>query len=190
MNYIAIDFETANYYQNSACQIGLVRFENGIEVESFSSFIKPGKLYFVPEFTNDIHGISYEDVLNKPQFPEIWDKYVMPFMNKKKVPLVAHNASFDMNVIKECCKYYGMDIPDIRYFDSLALSKKVWPNLESHKLTSLGEYFEITYLAHDALEDSRTCGIVVKKAAEKLGAKNVDELIQLAEVEMCHLCED
>ena len=72
----------------------------------------------------------------------------------------------------------------------LSLSKKVWPNLESHKLTSLGEYFEITYLAHDALEDSRTCGIVVKKAAEKLGAKNVDELIQLAEVKMCHLCED
>lgn len=45
MNYIAIDFETANYYQNSACQIGLVRFENGIEVESFISH-KTWKIVF------------------------------------------------------------------------------------------------------------------------------------------------
>ena len=54
----------------------------------------------------------------------------MPFVNKTPgVPLVAHNGNmFDMPVIQSCCEYFGMDVP------------------------------KIEYLAHDALEDSRTCG--------------------------------
>ena len=28
MNFLALDFETANYYRDSACALGLVRVEN------------------------------------------------------------------------------------------------------------------------------------------------------------------
>lgn len=30
MTYYAIDFETANVYQNSACSVGVVRFVDGV----------------------------------------------------------------------------------------------------------------------------------------------------------------
>lgn len=33
-DYIAINFETANYNKKSACQVALVRFENGVKVDS------------------------------------------------------------------------------------------------------------------------------------------------------------
>lgn len=183
LDYIPIDFETANYFKNSACSVGLVRFINGIEHDSFYSLIKPAKLYFIPEWTRDIHHISYSDVMDKPAFPEIWNKMVMPFINQTPgIPLVAHNSSFDMGVISGCCEYFGISKPGLEYFDSLCIARKTWPELTSHKLTSLGEYFNIEYNAHDALEDSRTCGIIIKKAAEKWKTNNLKILLNKCSV--------
>lgn len=62
LDYIAIDFETANQYKNSACSIGLVHFINGKETDSCYSLIHPAKMYFIPEWTRDIHHISYNHV--------------------------------------------------------------------------------------------------------------------------------
>ena len=92
---------------------------------------------------------------------------------------MAHNGNmFDMPVIQSCCEYFGMDVPKLEYFDSLVVAKKTWPELESHKLTELGVHFGIEYLAHDALEDSRTCGQIIKLAADKLGVSSVEELLK------------
>jgi len=188
LNYIAIDFETANQYRNSACSIGLVRFIDGKEADSFYSLIHPAKMYFIPEWTRDIHHISYNDVRNKPYFPELWDSSIMPFINKTPdFPLVAHNAQFDMNVIRGCCQYFGMALPDLSYFDSLLIARKTWPKMISHKLTFLGEQFGIEYLAHDALEDSRTCGLIIKKAAEKWEVDSIDDLVRRCNSEISKL---
>ena len=45
-------------------------------------------------------------------------------------------------------------------------------------LTFLGQKFGIEYLAHDALEDSRTCGLIVNLAAQKTGCRTVEELLK------------
>lgn len=187
LDYIAIDFETANYYQNSACSVGLVRFIDGKETDSVYSLIHPAKMYFIPEWTETIHHISYNDVRDKPYFPEVWDTIVMPFINKTPdIPLVAHNGNmFDMPVIKNCCEYFGMEVPKLEYFDSLIVAKKTWPDLESHRLTALGEYFKIEYLAHDALEDSRTCGQIIKFAADKWGVNSIKKLLDCCETKIC-----
>lgn len=178
LNYIAIDFETANKLSCSACSIGLIRFENGVETDSVCHLIKPAVMYFVPEWTRDIHHISYEDVADQPCFPEVWQNLVQPFLDKTPdFPLVAHNASFDMGVIKGCCDRFNMELPKIRYFDSLRISRRTWPELKSHALTFLGSTFGIDYLAHDALEDSRTCGLIIKLACEKWNVASVDELL-------------
>lgn len=186
MNYIAFDFETANQYKNSACSIGLVRFINGKETDSCYSLIHPAKMYFIPEWTEEIHHISYEDVRNKPYFPEVWDTIVKPFIEKTPgIPLVAHNGkTFDVPVIRSCCEYFGMETPNLSYFDSLLIARKTWPEMQSHKLTDLGKHFEIEYLAHDALEDSRTCGQIITKAAEKWGVNSVEKILQKCELNM------
>ena len=189
LNYIVIDFETANWNRNSACSVGLVRFINGKETDSMSALIHPVNRFFIQEWTDTIHGISYEDVKNEPRFPEIWKNKVLPFINKTPgIPLVAHNATFDMSVIKGCCDYYELEYPDIKYFDSLPLSRKTWPELESHKLTFLGQTFGIKYRAHDALEDSRTCGKIVSLAAEKWGVKTLEELLGSCSLQLKNLC--
>jgi len=186
LDYIAIDFETANQFKNSACSIGLVRFIDGKEAGSVSQLIHPAKMYFIQEWTDQIHHISYKDVENMPYFPEVWNTIAMPFINETPgLPLVAHNGNtFDMNVIRGCCDYFNMDYPNLSYFDSLYVAQKTWPEFESHKLTFLGENFGIDYLAHDALEDSRTCGIVIAKAAEKHGVDNIPDLLKACNLKM------
>ena len=113
----------------------------------------------------------------------------MPFINKTpNIPLVAHNGNmFDMPVIRNCCEYFGMDTPNLKYFDSLIIAKKTWPELDSHRLTALGEYFNIDYLAHDALEDSRTCGQIIKFAADKWGVNSIEELLKKCNQELLEL---
>ena len=185
LDYIAIDFETSNTYPNSACSVALVRFKNGIETDSVYSLIHPAKMYFIPEWTQDIHHISYQDVINKPKFPEIWKTIMLPFINQSPaLPLVAHNASFDMGVIKACCQYYNLQIKTINYFDSLKVARKTWAELKCHKLTFLGEHFGIKYLAHDALEDSRTCGKIIALATAKHKVQSVCDLLKACNLKM------
>ena len=177
LDYIVIDFETANFDRYSAIQVGLVRFIGGEEKDSLESLIKPPTSFFIKEWTEKIHGLTLEDVKDAPCFDEVWENKVMPFINQTpNLPLVAHNAIFDMSVIRESCEFYGLDVPKIRYFDTLPLARKMWPEL-SHKLPDLGKHFNIKYKAHDALEDSRTCGLIVKIAAEEKKCTNIGQLL-------------
>ena len=177
--YIAIDFETANQYGSSAISVGLVRYINGKETDNIYERICPPTDYFVQEWIDKVHHLTYADVKDSPKFPDVWDGKIIPFIEKTPgLPLVAHNAKFDMSVIWDACNYYHHKLPGYNYFCSLQLSKKVWPELEKHALTFLGQKFGIEYLAHDALEDSRTCGLIVNLAAQKTACRSVDELLK------------
>jgi DNA polymerase-3 subunit epsilon len=179
LDYIAIDFETANQYGRSAISVGLVRFINGKESDNIYERICPPSDYFVQEWIDKVHHLTYDDVKACPKFPEVWDQKIIPFIEKTPgFPLVAHNAKFDMSVIWDACNYYHHKLPGYNYFCSLQLSKKVWPELEKHALTFLGQKFGIEYLAHDALEDSRTCGLIVNLAAQKTGCYTIEELLK------------
>jgi len=185
LDYITIDFETANPAGSSACSVGLVRFINGKETDSLYTLICPPSDYFVQEWTDTIHHLTYEDVKKALPFPETWNTKVAPFIAKTpELPLVAHNAKFDMSVIWDCCRHYHIPLPKHKYFCSLWVARRTWPEYEHHALTFLGEKFGINYLAHEALEDARTCGIVVAKAAEKVGARDVEELLSKLKLHM------
>jgi DNA polymerase-3 subunit epsilon len=184
MDFITIDFETAQYSPESACSVGLVRYNNGKESDTFYSLIRPPVLYIRPDFTA-IHGLTVEDVENAPAFSELWESHILPFIGA--VPLAAHNAPFDMGVLKAALHWYDLNIPRLRYFDTLALSRRAWPELRSHALTRLGEAFNIRYQAHNALDDARTCGSIVLLAAEKSGALSISELLNRMGLKMRRL---
>ena len=168
-DFIAIDFETANYSRESACSVGLVKFRKGKVTDSFYSLIQPPDLYIRSDFT-EIHGLTVEDVKDAPTFVEIWDSAVKPFIGK--LPLAAHNAEFDMGVLKAVLQWYELPIPELPYFCTCSLARRSWPELKSHGLTALAKHFGIVYKAHNALDDAMTCGKLVLMAGEKFGKKN------------------
>lgn len=174
MNFVALDFETGAYARESAVSIGLVKYTNGKKTDEYYSLIRPPVLYIRPDFT-DIHGLKIQDVKDAPRFNEIWSE-IKVFI--QDYPLVAHNANFDMGVLCALIHYYKLDLPSVLYYDSLQISRRTWPELSSHKLTSLGNFFGIEYEAHNALADSDTCAQIIIKAAEK---KEVSCLKDLSE---------
>ena len=73
MNFIAIDFETANEKRNSPCSIGIVKVRNGEVVEKIHHLIKPKEMRFMP-INIGIHGIRPKMVENELEFDKVWDK--------------------------------------------------------------------------------------------------------------------
>lgn len=61
----------------------IIRIAHARLVLSVYSLIKPAKMYFRPDFI-DIHEISYGDVRNSPQFSEVWQTIIEPFLKNQK----------------------------------------------------------------------------------------------------------
>lgn len=153
MTFTAIDFETANNKRTSACQIGLVLVKDGKITKEFSSFIKPVPNYFLSWFTDEIHGIDKETVVNAPTFPELWEK-ISGFIENAPV-IVAHNAPFDMGVLKACLDSHNITATLPVYLCTVKESRIKLPNLRDHRLSTICNYFDISLDHHEALSDAR-----------------------------------
>lgn len=68
MRFVALDVETANPDMSNICQIGIVHFEDGKAVDSWSTLIDP-KDYF-DGMNVSIHGIDEDDVRGAPDFKQ------------------------------------------------------------------------------------------------------------------------
>jgi DNA polymerase-3 subunit epsilon len=181
MNFVSIDFETAKRSRESACSVGLVKYIDGKEADTFYSLIRPPELYILPEFT-EIHGLTVDDVKEAPSFEGIWDSNIKPFIGS--LPLAAHKASFDMGVLRAILEWYELEIPKIQYFCTCSLARNTWPGLESHALTALAGHFNIVYNAHNALDDAKTCGKLVLLSAKKYKCAIITKLLPAAGIEM------
>ncbi|MBS3821989.1 MAG: DNA polymerase III subunit epsilon, partial [Phycisphaerae bacterium] len=103
MNFFAIDFETANFKRNSACSVGIAKVQDGRVVETWSSFIRPTNMHFEPRCVA-IHGITEKDVESAPMFGDVWASQLERIVACN--PVVAHNAGFDLSVLRACCDEY------------------------------------------------------------------------------------
>jgi DNA polymerase-3 subunit epsilon len=170
--HVAIDFETANSQRSSACSLGVAVVDSGKLVERRSWLIRPQELYFEP-FNTYIHGISEEDVRDELEFDGIWDE-IRPYLMNNLV--LAHNASFDFSVLRHVLDDYGLEYPAFDYLCTVAISRKVWPHLERHKLNFVAEHLDIELDHHDAEEDAVASALIGAYACQEQGVAHVREL--------------
>lgn len=169
MRFVSIDFETATNERNSACAVGIVTVDNGVVTNEYYSLIKPPGLKFT-EQTIQIHGITPEMVENEPTFADIWPQ-VKPLLENRVI--FAHNAAFDMGVLRGTLEYYSLPLPKLWYACSLALSRKVWPKLTSHKLNMMAEFLNVDLKHHNAIQDAYACAQIVLKSHGELGCADL-----------------
>ena len=172
MQFIAIDFETATSNYTSACSLGLAIVANGKIVDNVSWLIRPEPFEFA-ERNMLIHGIRPADVFNAPTFSEIWPEVYLYLQDSI---LVAHSASFDMSVLRSSLQTHGITPPPFKYACSLKVSRKVWPNLECHKLNYVANFLKLDFTHHDAKEDAYASAYILIEAAKALHVKSLDEL--------------
>ena len=161
-NFVAIDFETANYSRNSACAVGLVHVNGGEIIAEETLLIQPPSREF--NFTH-IHGLTWDDVKAEPTFAECWDA-IGGFISRADF-LVAHNASFDRGVLQQCCECNDIPAPALPFVCTVQLARKQW-DIYPTRLNNVCDYLDIPLNHHDAASDSQACAKIVI-AAEKAG---------------------
>lgn len=156
--FASIDFETADYGRDSACAIAVVIVEKGKIVDEYYSLIKPPRRYF--QFTW-LHGISWEDVADKPSFGALWPQIATRLEQVEFIS--AHNASFDRGVLNECCIQASCTMPKTRFLCTMRLSRQLW-NIYPTKLSDVCGQFDIPLIHHHAGSDALACAKIVLKA--------------------------
>ena len=131
MNFIALDFETANHYRKSICSIGLVKVENGKIVDEFYSLVKPTPFNFEPLLTK-IHGLTEVDCLNAPEFKYLWPSVSSWFHNQV---ILGHNVSFEKSVLKHLSLEYQIDFNVMDFLCTLNISRKLLPELDCNLIS-------------------------------------------------------
>ena len=135
-DFAAIDFETANGQRTSVCSVGVVVVRDGEIRDTFYSLIRP-RPNFYSRFTTAIHGLTYEDTVDAPDFAEVWDQ-VAPRI--EGLPLVAHNSPFDEGCLRAVFNLYGMPYPDYRFYCTCRASRRVFgrslPNHQLHTVSA------------------------------------------------------
>lgn len=170
MNFTAIDFETA--HANFPCEIGISVVENGKISHTKSWLIKPACFPYMNPYNQRVHGISSANLTNSKNFEELWSE-IKPFLDE--TVLVAHNAAFDMNVLRSTLKYYDLAVPKSEYFCSVSLARKTWENLSSHSLGALCDFHGIRFNHHRAGDDAFACALISLKAFEMCGCNSLIE---------------
>ena len=177
MNFTAIDFETANSSSASACSVGLVKVRDGVVVDKAYWLIRPPAGHdLFNEWNTRIHGIVESDVIDallwRDQLADLVD-----FADGDH--LVAHNAGFDMGVIRGGCEASGIPTPSFAYLCSLQVARKTY-HLDSYRLpvAAMAAGFE-DFNHHDALADAEACAAIMVHAAKRHDVPDITGLAKI-----------
>lgn len=166
MNFIAFDLETTGTLAgiDRIVEVGFVRFVEGKPHDRFACLVDPEMP--IPPGATRVNGITDEMVAGKPKIEELLTSLTEYCRNDM---LVAHNANFDFQFLLADYKKHEFPAPLGTVFDTLPLSRKVYPGLMNYKLASIAKHLNIeTGTLHRADEDAEYCGHVFNKILERL----------------------
>ena len=155
---VVFDTETTGCTSyDEICQIGAVEYVHGELSRTLALYICP--TCEMNPFAEQIHGLSLEFLSENGLAPEVAMRQFFEFVGDD-VLLVAHNATFDMRMVHQECRKFGLAfVPQgLETCDTLALSRRLRPDLPSHKLSYLIGALDIDGVnSHDALDDALAC---------------------------------
>ena len=154
--FTALDFETAQGYRWSICQVGIVKVVDGVIIDEISVLVQPPNNYYWLQNVN-VHGINADTTRFEPTFDGVWEK-IRPYIQAQNV--VAHNGfSFDFPVLASTLQFYHLEVPEYQKFCTLKIFKK--------GLKKLAIEHSIPLQHHDALSDARACAHLFMMAQGK-----------------------
>lgn len=161
MRFVVFDVETPNRRNDRMSAIGITVIDEGVIADEFYSLINP-ETYF-EDFNTKLTGINEETVCNSPKFPQVWQK-IAPVMESGL--LVAHNAVFDMGVLKKCLSHYDIHWKgSVDYLCTVQVGRRLLPDMKRN-LNVLCEHYGIPLDHHQAASDSRACAQILLRYME------------------------
>lgn len=178
MDFVAIDFEIANAKWASACQISLVKVSAGQVSSTWVSYISPQVEYQdLGNIQYGKHKITKETYLTAPNLKQLWPE-IQAFVGD--LPVVAHNAQFDIGVMNQSLESWGLPSSNFQTICSQKLAKALLPE-PPHTLKALTQKFEIPLLNHhDAKSDAIACAKLTLALAEMASLPSTSDLLKIA----------
>ncbi|MCL2568785.1 MAG: PolC-type DNA polymerase III [Oscillospiraceae bacterium] len=175
--FVAFDLETTglNPNQEAITEIGAVRFRGGEILETFQTFVNPGKP--IPYNITKITGIKDSDVAGAPE-PGDALRAFLAFAGD--CPLVAHNAPFDMGFLRATAERVGVALDKVA-IDTLPMAQALLPGLQKHRLNLVAEYLGLpSFNHHRAVDDAKTVAHMMEVFLARLGEAGVETVDGIA----------
>ncbi len=163
-SFVCIDVETTglNPKTDKIIEIGAVKVVNGVETDTFSTFVNPGRM--LEERITELTGIRDEDLEGAPYIQQVLPE-LLAFLEGQV--LLGHRVIFDFSFVKKAA--LDAKIPfQATGIDTLQIARKYLPEAEKKNLEYLCEYFQIPHKAHRALDDARATVKLYQILCERL----------------------
>lgn len=173
LEFVAVDWETANGARGSACAVGIVQVLDGAVAGTWSTLIQPPDRFssFDPRNTA-VHGLRAEDVMGAPRFVDIWPTIEARLTGST---VIAHNAKFDLGVVQDATWATGHRCPRLRYGCTLLLARRHYA-LESYTLDVVATAAGVPLdRHHDARSDALAAAEILLRIAHDVGAASIEE---------------
>lgn len=134
-----LDFETMNEHMNSPCEVAVSLIKDLSIVKVYSSYINPPNNRYNLKNAK-IHKIPEGVILKAPKYPDIYQEIL--YLLKESHLIIAHNALFDISVLKNTNNYYDLPVPNFMYVDSINIFRS-FHAISSFKLENLCSLYDI-----------------------------------------------
>ena len=159
--FICFDVETPNAGNDRMSAIGISVVEDGRITDQFFSYVNPEQPF--DYFNTRLTGISEATVKDAPTFKDLWPR-IKPLLDSGV--LVAHNAPFDLGVLKKCLSDYKIPWRHaVPYACTVRIGRTVLPDI-GHKLNEMCAFYEIDLDHHQADSDSSACAQILVRYLE------------------------
>ena len=181
--FVVVDLETTGGAPGARAltEIGAVKVRGGQVLADFSTLVNPGVA--IPAQITMLTGITNAMVAGAPGVRTCVEAFLTwAGLLADDVVLVAHNARFDVGHLRGAAAALGLEWPEPRVLDTLALARKAWTRSEvpNHKLGTLAAFVgSRTRPTHRALDDARATVDVLHAALEVMAPLGVTHLEDL-----------
>ncbi len=139
--YVVFDTETTGFNPglgDSMIEVGGVKIHNGEVVDRFDELINPG--HHIDDAITRVTDISDDDVKDADNEENVVKRFKEWI---EDLPLVAHNARFDKNMLDMAYYKYGLGKLENPIIDTLMLSRVINRDLKRHSLAALGKAYGV-----------------------------------------------
>ena len=177
--YVVFDTETTGFYVGSdqMIEIGAVKIKDGEILDRFDEFIDPKRP--LPQKIVDLTCIT-DDMLAGHDSEEEVTKRFLEWTGD--LPMVAHNAKFDIGFISAACNKYNLGEFNNTILDTMSMARMLHPEWPNHKLTTLVRRYKIEWdedAHHRADYDAEGTAHAFHKMCEELDSRNIETTTKL-----------
>ena len=187
--YVVFDTETTGFNAaggDQMIEIGAVKICDGSIIDRFDELIDPKR--HIPDKITELTNITDDMVKGKETEEEVTKKFLKWAGD---LPMVAHNAKFDISFIEMSMKKYNLGEFKNTVIDTLELSRTLDQSFARHNLSALVKRYNVPWeedAHHRADYDAEGTALVFSKMLQKLTIQNfktirdLDKLISKDEI--------